>query len=162
MLLRVHFDAACEPRNPSGNIGVGVIAVCDGDVVHEYSKFYPAAKNNSNNVGEYMGFIEAVQFITYFIDQVNSGYFVERIEIRGDSKLVIEQMMNRWRIKNGLYVKYAKEAKELWRNLQSLAGQMKIPLSLQWLPREQNEIADKLSKQELINHHVEFKIQPQD
>jgi len=57
-------------------------------------------------------------------------------EIRGDSKLVIEQMSGRWRVKEPRLIELCKQAKLL---------SSKMSLKYEWIPREQNSHADYLS-----------------
>jgi hypothetical protein len=66
--------------------------------------------------------------------------------------LVIEQMSGRWRILKGAYVPLALRAKQL------LMAFSPKP-TLLWIPRDQNGIADELSKAKLKKAGVEFRIQ---
>jgi ribonuclease HI len=90
----------------------------------------------SNNIAEYAGLLA---LLDYFIE---AGLTDCEIEVRGDSKLVIEQMTGNWRIGEGLYVQAARQA-------QRLASQFSN-LRFLWIPREHNHLADALSKSELI------------
>jgi hypothetical protein len=60
------------------------------------------------------------------------------IIIRGDSALVVNHMWGAWRIKRGVYVPLALEAAVRIKRFKSMRGE--------WIPREQNELADSLSK----------------
>jgi ribonuclease H / adenosylcobalamin/alpha-ribazole phosphatase len=55
-----------------------------------------------------------------------------------DSKLVIEQLSLRWKIKEEHLKKFAREIREL---IQST----NLKIEYQWIPRERNKIADELS-----------------
>ena len=77
----------------------------------------------------------------------------EKIIIRGDSKLVIEQMFGSWRIKQGLYLLLAYEAQKLLSEFSNTIGQ--------WIPRDENEICDKLAKDVLRNMKIKFRLQPE-
>jgi ribonuclease HI len=98
----------------------------------------PAAKANSNNVAEYAALIMLLEYL------IAAGMTEREIEVRGDSKLVVNQMSGIWRISqnsNGLYVPMGRKA---------LALRPKFSgLRFRWIPREQNTLADDLSKQEL-------------
>jgi ribonuclease HI len=127
-----HFDGSCEPRNPGGNMGFGVVMKADGIVFHEWTNFVRAHPHNSNNVAEY-GALE------YCLEKlIEMGLADHEIEIRGDSKLVIEQMMGRWKIKAGMYREYALSCKS---KLSSFSN-----LKFRWVPRHLNQEADILSK----------------
>jgi ribonuclease HI len=142
-----YFDGACEPRNPGGNIGFGAVIYRDGATVWTASGMFPAARDHSNNVAEYMAFIAILN------EQRAKGRAGARIEIRGDSKLVINQMFGTWRIKGGLYASHARQAKSLLRHFPQARGV--------WIPRRQNSVADDLSKAELRKAGVQFRIQPE-
>jgi ribonuclease HI len=143
-----YFDGACEPRNPGGNMGVGATIRNAGKELFQYSTFVAAARNNTNNVAEYMAFEAILDFL-----HENP---IKDITIYGDSNLVIEQMFGIWKMKSGFYIPFAKRCKDKIAFLRSTG--MKI--NGIWIRREQNTYADELSKRELINHNVQFKIQP--
>ena len=127
-----HFDGSCEPRNPGGNMGFGVVMKADGNLFHEWTHFVRAHPHNSNNVAEY-GALE------YCLNKlIEMGLQDHEIEIRGDSKLVIQQMSGKWKMKGGMYLNYARACKGLLPNFSNL--------SFRWIPREQNHEADILSK----------------
>jgi ribonuclease HI len=88
----------------------------------------------SNNVAEYAG---VLQVLKYFAHRPPG-----RVTIHGDSNLVINQLNGKWRVRKGLYVSTAIEAKELLAHLHGLGWQV----NLCWIPRAQNEECDALSK----------------
>jgi ribonuclease HI len=104
-------------------------------------------RETSNNVAEYSGFVAILEYL------LAEGLDDRSATIHGDSKLVIEQQRGSWRIKQGLYVPLAIKARGL---LQSF----RRPPKLVWIPRDENEVADELSKRELIRAGVRFRIQP--
>lgn len=146
-----YFDGACEPKNPGGNMGIGACLKIAGVEVFSHSSFVKAKKDNSNNVAEYMAFETLLDWLQ------SNDVQQTKIHICGDSKLVIEQMQGHWQIKFGFYVPYALRCKE---KMKGLRENNKLSFVLQWIPRTQNSYADELSKSELINHNVQFKIQP--
>jgi ribonuclease HI len=152
MKIKAYFDGCCEPVNPGGTASYGAVVFINDVRIWDCSKiFYPVKgkeKETSNNVAEYSGFIAILE---YLIENELEG---SQITIYGDSKLVIEQMKGNWRMVKGFYLPFAKRAKELVRNFKKL--------KLVWIPREQNSIADELSKAELLKAGVKFMIQPED
>ena len=154
MRIHAYFDGACEPRNPGGNMGIGAIAFNaddgDGEIIFEHAQFVPAKQSNSNNVAEYLAFIRLLEWM---IEQGYHNNHEHQIEIFGDSMLVVEQMNGNWRMKGGRYFQYAQQAKMMW-------FQFNKKPTLKWIPREQNNHADHLSKREMAKNNVEFKIQP--
>jgi ribonuclease HI len=131
-----YFDGACDV-NPFGNCGTGSIIFNHKDeVVFEHSSFIPACNENSNNVAEHL----ALTKILEYFDENNITN--KKIKISGDSKLVIMQMLGYWRMKEGLYLKYAKYNKILFDKLSKINT-----IYIQWIPRDCNIFADDLSKQ---------------
>lgn len=131
-----HFDGACEPTNPDGNMGMGVhIADSEGNILLEYSNFIPAAVGNTNNVAEYLALKEALLFLS------QDEFKDEEIICKGDSKLAICQMNGEWKIKSGQYSKHALECQKI----KSIFSNIKF----EHVYREYNTIADNLSKRHL-------------
>ncbi len=145
------FDGACEPINPGGTASYGAIIYKHrGEKVWECAKLFSPEKgcegDTSNNVAEYSGLISILE---YFLEnQLNHS----AILICGDSNLVIQQMFGSWKIRAGYYKSLAHRAKLLAGKFPKLTGK--------WIPREQNSIADELSKRALIEVGVRFKLQP--
>lgn len=152
MTYQAYFDGCCEPINPGGTASYGAVIFKKNERIWECSKlFIPEKgkeKETSNNVAEYSGFIA---ILCYFIE---NNLLKKPIKIYGDSKLVIEQMQGNWKIVKGLYKPLAYQAKDLFKSF--------TKTKLIWIPREENSIADELSKAELIKANVKFKIQPLD
>lgn len=146
-----YFDGCCEPVNPYGNMGIGACVRSNGNELFAFSHFIPANRKNSNNVAEYLAFEAVLDFLK------DNGFREMRIQICGDSKLVINQMLTVWKMNGGLYIPFAERCLE---KLKQLRLNNKLSFALTWIPREQNGYADKLSKAELISRGVEFKLQP--
>lgn len=87
-------------------MGIGALVIKDGERVFEVSTYVEADYSNSNNVAEYVGFLAVMNWL------IAAGLENDRVVIYGDSNLVIRQMLGEWRIKEGRYVKFAREAKE--------------------------------------------------
>lgn len=155
----INFDGACEPSNPGGGMGMGVLGrtsiepIADiaatemgsGNLLYKKHKGIPPDPANSNNVAEYRAFIHALHYAGQ--DQFRG----KKILIMGDSQLVIRQMANfiainrcnqkkRYRMKGGLYEQHYHTAREL---LEDFPGDK---LHLWWIGRDYNEEADGLSK----------------
>lgn len=141
-----YFDGACQPINPGGTMGFGAIVTEDGDIIWKAAGMSEPDDDRgmtSNNLAEYTGLLA---LLDYFISaELNDS----DIEIRGDSKLVIEQMTGNWRIGDGVYVQAARQAERL-------AAQFKN-LRFLWIPREHNHLADDLSKSELIKAGIRMR-----
>ena len=87
----------------------------------------------SNNVAEYGGLVAALQ-LAVDIDPDAA------IEVRMDSKLVVEQMSGRWQIKHEDMKRLAAEAREVVDPAQ---------VRYAWIPRERNKDADRLANEAL-------------
>jgi probable phosphoglycerate mutase len=74
------------------------------------------------------------------------------ISVKGDSKLVIEQMFGTWKIKSGLYTELAHRARELLSRFTNIQGE--------WISRDLNDVADELSKAALKRAGVKLRLQP--
>lgn len=156
-MIKAYFDGACEPVNPGGTASFGAVVFINGERVWELSKLFVPKKGKekqtSNNVAEYSGFIAILEYL------LEKKLNKKKIQVYGDSRLVLCQTLMpdptwgvMWRIKKGFYVPLAYRAKELLEKFPKIEGY--------WIPREENSIADELSKAELIKAGIEFKIQP--
>lgn len=147
-VIKCFFDGCCEPINPGGIAAYGAVIFRDGKRIWEDSKiFYPSRgkRDTSNNLAEYSGFKAILDYL------IKNNLNHENIEVFGDSNLVIQQMFGHWQIRSGLYVPVALVCKKLLREFPRIRGY--------WIPREENSIADRLSKLKLIRAGVKFRIQ---
>ena len=155
--IKVYFDGCCEPKNPGGTASYGIVIFKDNKKILKVSKIFEPVKGKekqtSNNVAEYSGFKRALEWL------LSKSLNNEEILIFSDSKLVICQMFGdielggrKWKIRSGYYKPIALQSREILNKFSNIKGQ--------WIPREENSIADELSKAELIRKGIEFKIQP--
>ncbi len=143
--IEAWFDGCCEPTNPGGHAAYGVVITVDGETKLMAGEYVGAGSKISNNVAEYAGVIRILGVIAEIPGTAT---------IYGDSKLVIQQLSGKWGSHGGLYVPYMQKAKQLLIPL-------KERVKFQWIPREQNEMCDELSKDVLRQRNVEFRIQPE-
>jgi ribonuclease HI len=125
---KCYFDGACEPKNPGGKIGAGFY-ITDGEKEFAGNIFVPAKAENTNNIAEYMAFIKVLELM-----KNKDG---DKIEIFGDSMLVVNQMNGEWQIKHGAYREYAEKAKLLLTEVKSHND-----VIISWIGRDLNEKAD--------------------
>lgn len=88
----------------------------------------------SNNVAEYSGLIAGLTAAAE-IDEAAT------VEVRMDSKLVVEQMAGRWKIKHADMRRLALEARDIVRRIEASGGSV----AYTWIPRAENADADALS-----------------
>ncbi|GAB3496820.1 bifunctional RNase H/acid phosphatase [Flexivirga lutea] len=98
----------------------------------------------SNNVAEYQGLIAGLRAA----EAIDEG---ADIVVRMDSRLVIEQMAGRWKIKHEDMRRLAAEAQEVLRRIRAAGGSVEWT----WIPRAQNKAADKLSNDGMDGRTVE-------
>jgi probable phosphoglycerate mutase len=118
-----------------GNPGVAaggavVIDAVSGDVLSEVGVYVGVA---SNNVAEYSGMIAGIE--AAFERDASASVLV-----RLDSKLVVEQMSGRWKIKHPDMQLLARRAQSL------IAGR---DVSFQWVPRLENGRADAIANESM-------------
>ncbi|MFZ9142909.1 MAG: reverse transcriptase-like protein [Candidatus Nanopelagicaceae bacterium] len=112
-------------RGNPGQAAYGAL-VCEGEtVLIEIAEKIGIA---TNNVAEYQGLIAGLR-------AANKIDPAAHIEARLDSKLVVEQMSGRWKIKNIPLAKLAMEAKKIH------SPQL---ITFTWIPRDENYQADRL------------------
>jgi ribonuclease HI len=132
-------DGACEPKNPGGHIGWGVIIRCGKDT-ESVSGSLPASPANSNNVAEYLAVCEVFKQVE---DEPGS------LIIYSDSRMIVNQLEGREKIVKGLYLPYYYLARKLMVERRIKYGPLGHVVTLKWIPREQNQKADWLSKRKL-------------
>lgn len=125
--MKCYIDGSCEPVNPGGRMGMGVY-IEDLDIYLKDS--IEPSYDNTNNVAEYLALR---LLLNYLLDNNIEG----PIHIYADSQLLVHQMNKKWRIKSGSYVNTAKQCKDLLKHFK---------YKITWIPREENVIADELSK----------------
>lgn len=112
-----------------------------GEVLAEVAEAIGIA---TNNVAEYRGVIAGLS-LAREIDPT------AEVSVRLDSKLIVEQMSGRWKIKNTDLKPLALEANRILPPSQ---------VTYTWVPREQNKHADRLVNRALDGDPVYFAVEP--
>ena len=117
------FDGGCRPKNP-GYAAIAVVIDLDGE---EFilSRFIGI---HTNNWAEYVGLIVAIKYARHL--------GAEQLEVVSDSRLVVEQVHGRWRVKEPTLKPLCSEARNL------LDRHFPSRWSLVWAAREANVKAD--------------------
>lgn len=131
MIYKGYFDGSSK-GNPGPSQSAWIIKDCNDK---EYARdVIKSTEDRTNNYAEYVALIKLMQYILNQKDII-------KIDIYGDSKLVIQQTQNIWKCN-------AKNIKSLWiisgRLFQKL-NEEKI-VTLNWIPRDQNNEADNLAQ----------------
>lgn len=133
MLIEVYFDGLCQPVNPGGVACYAFAVKRDGKTIHsDYGVAgEPFSPESTNNVAEYTALAKALEWL------VANNFTSEKILIKSDSQLVVNQM-------NGTYKIKAKKIIPLYKQVVLLKS--KFPgVEIIWVPREQNKEADRLT-----------------
>ena len=130
MTLRVVIEADGGSRGNPGPAGYGAVVrdAATGEVLAERSEGIGVA---TNNVAEYAGLIAGLRAA------LELG--AREADIRLDSKLVVEQMRGRWKVRQAHLQPLVAEAVELVRKLDRV--------EFTWLPRARNAHADRLANE---------------
>lgn len=121
----LYADGAC--RGNPGPAGSGAALVNEeGHVVAEAMRHLG---HGTNNVAEYTALIIGLEEAR--------RHDVEELEVRMDSKLVVEQMNGRWRVRDAKLIPLAIRARELFAQFPKR--------QIRHIPRDQNAIADALA-----------------
>jgi len=129
-VTRVLVEADGGSRGNPGPAGYGAVVLdaVTGEVLAERAAGIGRA---TNNVAEYRGLIAGLTAA------LEAG--ADEVEVRMDSKLVVEQMSGRWKVKHPDMVPLAREAAALVSRLPRVR--------FSWIPREQNSHADRLANE---------------
>lgn len=129
MTRRFVVEADGGSRGNPGPAGYGAL-VRDADTGRVLAERAASVGRATNNVAEYGGLVAGLQ-AALDLDPTAS------VEVRMDSKLVVEQMSGRWKVKHPDMQQLALQAQRLARQL----GDVRYT----WVPRAQNGAADALA-----------------
>lgn len=132
----MRLDVECDggSRGNPGIAGCGS-SVLEGD--QEVAARWEFIAKATNNVAEYQGLINALELAIEVAKIRGVAAADLEIQVRMDSKLVVEQMSGRWKIKHPDMKPLAARVKELEATLAAV--------TYNWVPRAQNKRADELA-----------------
>jgi len=130
MTKRVLIEADGGSRGNPGPAGSGAVLIDfdSGAILAEIALFIGVA---TNNVAEYKAVLAAIELANEIAPEA-------KLLVRMDSKLVVEQMSGRWKIKN-------EGMQELSVLMAKAIGSRDV--TFEWIPREQNSKADSLANE---------------
>ena len=128
--MKVTVEADGGSRGNPGPAGYGAVVrdAATGEVLAERSEGIGVT---TNNVAEYQGLIAGLR--------AAAELGAEVVDVRMDSKLVVEQMSGRWKVRHPAMQPLAQEAARLAREIGSVR--------FEWVPRLRNSRADALANQ---------------
>ncbi|MFF9981983.1 bifunctional RNase H/acid phosphatase [Streptomyces erythrochromogenes] len=129
-LVRFVVEADGGSRGNPGPAGYGAVVLdpASGETLAERAEFIGVA---TNNVAEYKGLIAGLAAARDLAPDAE-------VLVRMDSKLVVEQMSGRWKIKHPDMKPLAAEAARILPRAQ---------VTYEWIPRERNKHADRLANE---------------
>lgn len=130
------IEADGGSRGNPGPAGYGAVVIdpVTGETLAEAAEYIGVA---TNNVAEYKGLIAGLRAAKALVPDASADGG-PRVHVRMDSKLVVEQMSGRWKIKHPDMKPLAAEAARI---LPASA------VSYEWIPRERNKHADRLANE---------------
>ena len=130
MTHTIIIEADGGSRGNPGPAGSGAVLIdsVSGSILAEIAIFIGVA---TNNVAEYRAVLAAIEVANEIAPDAS-------ILVRMDSKLVVEQMSGRWKVKN-------EGMQDLSLAMKSAIGSRKVVF--EWIPREQNIRADALANE---------------
>ncbi|XVS65413.1 bifunctional RNase H/acid phosphatase [Actinosynnema sp. CA-299493] len=127
--MRVVVEADGGSRGNPGPAGYGAVVLDEsGAVLAERSAGLGVV---TNNVAEYQGLIAGLR--------AAAELGASEVSVRMDSKLVVEQMSGRWKVKHPSMQPLVAQAREVARAFDRVG--------YEWIPRERNQRADRLANQ---------------
>jgi len=127
--LIIQADGGSRGNPGTAGYGAVVLDAVTGEVLAEVSE---AIGHATNNVAEYGGLLAGLRAAAKLAPGAET-------EVRMDSRLVVEQMSGRWKIKHPDLRALAEQASQAARSL----GRV----TYTWVPRERNTHADRLANQ---------------
>jgi probable phosphoglycerate mutase len=141
---RLVVEADGGSRGNPGSAGYGALVrdAVSGAVIAERAESVGIA---TNNVAEYAGLVAGLK-AARDIDPA------AEVEVRLDSKLIVEQMSGRWKIKHEDMRRLALEAREVAADLSAAGGSV----TYTWVPRAENSAADALANSAMDGNPVSW------
>ncbi len=136
--LRLRTDGGARGNPGPAAIGV-VIEDEDGTQLRNFHRFIGKATNNQ---AEYQALIDGLMAV--------EDWKPDRLEVLLDSKLVVEQINGRWRVKEP-------ELKQLQKQATALLKRLGDVVTIRHVERAQNKRADKLVNMALDAHEKKTK-----
>lgn len=151
--LVLHVDGGCEPKNPGGSATSGWVfydAECPSTPVAEKGEVVmkggPLA---TNNYGEYCALRSALRHL------VADGWSAGHLVVKADSKLLVEQVSNRWKcnkehlrtVRDDIHKLFVLLNLHLCDTDDPVAPINMGSVELVWIPRDQNGYANDLCRE---------------
>jgi ribonuclease HI len=130
-VLTIQIDGAS--RGNPGPSGIGIVIIKNKLIIAEYNEFIG---KKTNNQAEYAALKKALQIALLCYDT--------EITVLSDSKLVVSQRKNKYRVRN-------KQIKIIFREISNLEKQFRTVI-YRYVPRAMNHYADFLANRAIDEH----------
>ena len=130
MILKVYADGGSK-GNP-GPSSIGGIGYLGGKKIFDFKKSIGIATNND---AEYQALIKALELVK--LPPTTYPLQPKKVEFYSDSRLMVNQVKGLFKVKNGRIREYILK-------IRSLEQEINLPISYNYIPREENKEADKL------------------
>lgn len=138
-LIEIKFDGACHnKKGESSAMGIGIAIFFDGEYIEEESlaiQIVPKEVRGTSNIAEWEGCVEAWKAAL----DLNKRYPGNEIKVFSDSQLISCQFNGEYSINEPSFHLYRNKALEY-------SNQISLDNKVNWIRREFNKEADKLSK----------------
>lgn len=137
--IHVFFDGLCQPVNPRGIACYGFLVKREDETIYKERGLAaePFSEGATNNIAEYTALVRALEWL------VANKHESEPVRVKGDSRLVINQMIGEFKVKNKAIILLFQKAAVLKNKF--------ADITFQWVPREENKEADRLSEEAYNN-----------
>jgi len=134
--LLLYFDGRCAGQGTTGALATygWLIQRAGGKVVATGKGVAARGEEATSNVGEYVALIAGLRALLDLGD-------VQAVEVRGDSQLVIRQVMGQYGCYAPNMIPLHEQARDLARHLLTNG----CTVTFRWIPRKENTEADLLS-----------------
>lgn len=129
----IHTDGGARGNPGPAAVGVWIVDA-ENNCLARFGKTIGIA---TNNVAEYQAVITALEWLKNFV-----GFKVEEAKFYLDSQLVVNQL-------NGVFKIKEEHLRKMIQKINLLKQSMGISLTFEYIPREQNRVADSLVNQAL-------------
>lgn len=132
MVLQIFTDGAS--RGNPGDAGAGVVIFKDGEEIKRIEKYLG---KKTNNEAEYGAVVEALKYVT------QNNLSGENILLFSDSEFLTKQLKGEYAVKSPKIKPLFEEVDKLRKNLK---------FNVNWVPREDNKIADSIANEAIDNN----------
>lgn len=145
-LYDVYVDGSCDNNSKLKIMSVGAAVIFDGQQTgFESSKV--VGTNGNSYIAEWHALLNGLELSLKFLQQHPNAH----LRLRGDNQTVVKQYNGEYRIRHDWAFDMFMDAKEIELTM------MGAMIGLEWIPREQNTVADRLANLAILDFISNFK-----